>query len=786
MPGKKKKVTEAEVSLDDLRSMLRVEINKKYPRPQGHPDGRWIKELFLDHVIVEDEADQKLYSVPFTLSEDNVELDFESEVEVEQEYVPVKKVAEAAEGEVDLQIQATITGLAEAKDNLPEGSIWEVEIIREGLSSNRTFYPASVVKQIAKLAEGANVLMRPDEEHIKDQGKSVERIVGWITDTKFKKGSDGITRAYGLLNLSEAEDKLRIKILDAWNRGKRDLLGLSIVGDGFVKLKRMAEGLVRYVGKMKTVDSVDIVVDPAAGGRLRKLVAAESRQEREELEMKDKLLKLIEAKRPTLLKSIDIESVTEEELLAKLAEALDASEKEVKELAEKEDDTSAGEGQEGTPDRVAEAEQRILLTESRIVLREKLAESKLPEVTQAKIRKQFDDKVFEQDELDQAIEGERGYLATLSESGRVEGLGEEETGAQAGLGTRDKIGLAMDQLLGLEIEEEVPRLSGIREAYIELSGDTEISGEFKLKKLTEAISSSTFSYLLGASMHRRLVTDYNEVDYGEGRIISVIPAPDFKTREAIRVGYFGDLDTVDPETADYAEITAAADEEATYSVGQKGNILTITRKTIINDDLGFIRRVPQRLGRAAKRTFARFVWTFFIGNANIYDAVAWFAAGHSNLGSDALAIAALQTAITAMRDQTEPGSSEKLHLNPVLLVVPTALEWTAKGINTSRLLPGSANNDANPLFGKFGENNENILVNPLLTDANDWGLFADPKDIDIIEVGFLNGQEEPEMFLSDTPTQGLMFTSDKIQYKIRHEYGGVVVDYRGAYKAVVA
>ena len=75
---------------------------------------------------------------------------------------------------------------------------------------------------------------------------------------------------------------------------------------------------------------------------------------------------------------------------------------------------------------------------------------------------------------------------------------------------------------------------------------------------------------------------------------------------------------------------------------------------------------------------------------------------------------------------------------------------------------------------------------PLLTDANDWGLFADPADIDILEVAFLNGQEEPEFFLADTPTQGLMFTADKIQYKIRHEYGGVVVDFRGSYKAVVA
>ena len=68
----------------------------------------------------------------------------------------------------------------------------------------------------------------------------------------------------------------------------------------------------------------------------------------------------------------------------------------------------------------------------------------------------------------------------------------------------------------------------------------------------------------------------------------------------------------------------------------------------------------------------------------------------------------------------------------------------------------------------------------------DWVLSADPANIPSIEVGFLNGQEEPELFVQDNPSVGSMFTSDKTTYKIRHEYGGAILDHRAFYKAVVA
>ncbi|MBV5350479.1 hypothetical protein JZU71_04980, partial [bacterium] len=71
------------------------------------------------------------------------------------------------------------------------------------------------------------------------------------------------------------------------------------------------------------------------------------------------------------------------------------------------------------------------------------------------------------------------------------------------------------------------------------------------------------------------------------------------------------------------------------------------------------------------------------------------------------------------------------------------------------------------------------------SDVNNWYLIADPADIPTIEIGFMDGKEAPELFVQDMPNVGSMFSNDQLTYKIRHIYGGAVMDYRGFYGAIV-
>lgn len=132
-----------------------------------------------------------------------------------------------------------------------------------------------------------------------------------------------------------------------------------------------------------------------------------------------------------------------------------------------------------------------------------------------------------------------------------------------------------------------------------------------------------------------------------------------------------------------------------------------------------------------------------------------------------------------MGKQTRAGSGKRYGMTPRTLLVPLDLEETGYNlfVRDTNLDPDFVQN-VKPA----------VVVVPYWGDANDWCTVADPAKLPAIEVGFLNGREEPELFVQDMPNAGSLFSNDKITYKIRHIYGGAVpVDgAKAATKAVVA
>ena len=126
--------------------------------------------------------------------------------------------------------------------------------------------------------------------------------------------------------------------------------------------------------------------------------------------------------------------------------------------------------------------------------------------------------------------------------------------------------------------------------------------------------------------------------------------------------------------------------------------------------------------------------------------------------------------------------TDRLGLQDITLFVPRALKGAADSINQSLLHPENAENGINTLKG-FGK----VVASQYLQgDVNNWYLSAGKGEIDLIEVGFLNGKETPEVLVQDQPTVGNVFTADTIRYKVRHEYGGALPDYRAFAAGIVA
>jgi len=84
------------------------------------------------------------------------------------------------------------------------------------------------------------------------------------------------------------------------------------------------------------------------------------------------------------------------------------------------------------------------------------------------------------------------------------------------------------------------------------------------------------------------------------------------------------------------------------------------------------------------------------------------------------------------------------------------------------------------------------IVEDYLTDPNDWFLFADTQEAPVTGVGFLNGVEQPDVFLADPGMINVLggrdpysMRYDEITWKVRADWGTGVFDWRGAVKAVV-
>ncbi len=260
--------------------------------------------------------------------------------------------------------------------------------------------------------------------------------------------------------------------------------------------------------------------------------------------------------------------------------------------------------------------------------------------------------------------------------------------------------------------------------------------------------------------------------------VQLVPIRDFKQQSRVRLGAFGSLPIVAEDSA-YTAVTMT-DSAATYVPQKRGNLVTVSREVIVNDDLQAIKQIPTKLAVAAAYTLAEFVYGFLSGNPTIYDGSLLFTSGapHSNLGASALSTAALQGGVTAMREQTNY-AGKRLGLRPRFLVVPAELEWTSMVITKSAGAPGSNNNDINPMLGYVTP-----IVSPQLSSTTQWFLVADPREVDTVEIGFVGGQVNPALFIQDSPLLGLNFSQDAISYKVRQEYGGCVTDYRGLYRGI--
>ena len=428
------------------------------------------------------------------------------------------------------------------------------------------------------------------------------------------------------------------------------------------------------------------------------------------------------------------------------------------------------------------------------LLEARLQASTLPAAMKEEVREGFKDRVFQAEELDAAISKKENVLAKLVEASVIKGMGYQGPVVKGMKDSMDRVQAAVDRLLGLELPDnlkDTPRLSGIRELYIMLSGDYDFYGKFFPDRVQLAnATTSTMAQVVLNAMNKRMLNAFNLRPQWWSPIAHEEDFTSLNTVNWITLGGFGDLPTV-AEGAAYTELTWD-DYKETATFLKKGGYIGLTLEMIDKDDVGAVRAIPSKIGLAAWRTVSALVSALFTDNAGIgptlADTGALFNAtahsstgGHVNLLTAALSLDAWDAVVQAMYSQPELNSSKPIGVRPAYCLVPIELEKTARTIFGSPQIPGSANNDINVRMMP----QDRVITVPEWTDANNWAAAADPNDLPGVCIGYRFGRT-PELFVADDGLTGSMFTNDEMRIKARFFVAVGVGDWRALHKSNVS
>lgn len=752
-------VSEYRAIIDLVRGALN---NMLYPA--GTNDWVHIEAIYPDRVVIE--KDGKNIQFPYSIDANNT-VTFGNGVQVIEEYVPLAPMKEAAAVQQGVFIEAA---------GEPDSGKWLIKVVQAGLSLNGVYYPDAVLREAAPLFNGARVFVKGDVEHIKGQGKDFRQLEAGLSSSQFIEGAtpdSGYIQA--VMSFIVPSDVTAIKVREAYARDMAHLFGFSIDADGTAKNKTKGGKKFKEATSITKVSSVDLIVEPGAGGQLIRMV--ESINPNKETDMfKQRMFEAVMSANPAKFAGKSVDDVTDAELDAAFREAFPGNSNQ---------NTNQNTNTGLTPEQVDE---RIRMVEARANMRTEIATCTLPQAAKDKLLADFNARErFVEADVTAAIKAERDYLARFAESGRVQlDLGDVNIQVQ------DRSVVIADMLDAYfdPNHKDHRNVHSFKECYIEITGDKYVTGHMKnvdrakLREAAgftfrEAIDTSTFAEVLGDAVTRRMQQIYLGMTDLQGwrQVCKVGRANDFRIQHSTRVGGYGNLPVVgqgDP----YPEMQTPGDDESTWKVDKRGGTERITIEAIKNDDMRVITAIPGELALAAANTLYEFVFDFFRLNPVSWDGIALYHASHGNLFTGALSAAEYKAHRLAMQKQSRVGSGKRMGNTPSMLLLP----FDQQDVGYDLFVRG-ANNDKTFVQSL----NPTIVTVNYWTDATDWVTLADPNRFGVLEVDFLDGREEPDLFVQDSPTVGSMFSNDQITWKIRHIYGGnfLVDAEKGTTKAVV-
>lgn len=313
--------------------------------------------------------------------------------------------------------------------------------------------------------------------------------------------------------------------------------------------------------------------------------------------------------------------------------------------------------------------------------------------------------------------------------------------------------------------------------------NVERTSEF-FELMARSLSASDFAAALGAVANKILLPRYQAAPASFRSIFARRDFADFKPHRFIRVGDFP-VPLEKGETSEY-KVGALRESENQITLAEYGRTVPISRRMLINDDLGALSDMSVAAGLRIAAWQNAVAWALFALNANAGPTVLdpninngagrpLFHSDHGNLAGagTTIDVANVGAGRAAMMAQRSIGATATdgilLNVMPRYLVTGAARLTLAQQFCAVPIVAATDAN-ANPFKGLLEPIGDANLA------GNAWYLVADPEVFPCLIWGSLRAEPEPR-FGFDTP-----FNTDGVRFKIAADLAVGAIDFRGIYR----
>lgn len=249
--------------------------------------------------------------------------------------------------------------------------------------------------------------------------------------------------------------------------------------------------------------------------------------------------------------------------------------------------------------------------------------------------------------------------------------------------------------------------------------------------------------------------------------------PDFRDMSVMEVG--GSMLPEELREGGEYQAGTISETKGSWRLSEYGKKVVVGRRLIINDNLGYITRAIQILGRGVAVFEANQMWglltTGNLGATCMMDNKALFHADHANTGSGAISVTSVSEARQKMRNQ-KSFDGTPLYVEPRYILLPTTLETTFDQFNTP--VAATQTSDVNIFSGYLQK-----IVEPRL-DAKSTSQFyivGDYPGVDKLVYGYLDGEGGPSI----DSVSGR--DPDGVTVYLRHSFGATVPQHQAFYRS---